>query len=331
MTTLPSAPSPASTTTGPSQRMYWLHALSPVHVGVGRGVGYIDLPLMRERATGWPIIPGSAVKGVQRDSWTDAKASISLNGRPGEEAIKVAFGQADGSDINADASAGSLVYTDARIVCLPVRSYYGTFAWVTCPGVLRRLRRDLQLISTVDRPEIPTCSDEQLRAAHKTVVKNNNGIAYLEDMDFTGVVPDSADGNVTKWAQLIAKAAFPKDDQADFQSRVAVLSDDVFTYFCETATEVTARVCIDDDMKTVKRGQLWYEESLPTESILAGLVWCDRVFANMGSTPIEPKQILECFAPVSPGATSSAGRPLQIGGKASVGRGRMRCRFGMGT
>ena len=26
-------------------RIYWLHAISPTHVGTGRGVGYIDLPV----------------------------------------------------------------------------------------------------------------------------------------------------------------------------------------------------------------------------------------------------------------------------------------------
>ena len=48
-------------------RIYWLHALSPTHAGIGRGVGYIDLPIDRDGVTGWPIIRGSAFKGVWRD------------------------------------------------------------------------------------------------------------------------------------------------------------------------------------------------------------------------------------------------------------------------
>ena len=44
----------------PNARMYWLHALSATHVGAGRGIGYIDLPLHRDKVTNWPLIPGSA-------------------------------------------------------------------------------------------------------------------------------------------------------------------------------------------------------------------------------------------------------------------------------
>src|SRR5688572_24809920 len=36
-------------------RVYWLQALTPLHVGAGRGVGYIDLPIMREKVTQWPL------------------------------------------------------------------------------------------------------------------------------------------------------------------------------------------------------------------------------------------------------------------------------------
>ena len=51
----------------PNTRIYWLHALSPTHAGIGRGVGYIDLPIDRDGVTGWPIIRGSAFKGVWAD------------------------------------------------------------------------------------------------------------------------------------------------------------------------------------------------------------------------------------------------------------------------
>ena len=54
----------------PNTRIYWLHALSPTHVGIGRGVGYIDLPIDRDGVTGWPIIRGSGFKGVWADYYT---------------------------------------------------------------------------------------------------------------------------------------------------------------------------------------------------------------------------------------------------------------------
>ena len=46
---------------------YWIHTITPLHVGAGKGLGYIDLPIAREKVTNWPYIPGSSVKGVISD------------------------------------------------------------------------------------------------------------------------------------------------------------------------------------------------------------------------------------------------------------------------
>ena len=105
-------------------RMYWIHAVTPLHIGSGRGVGFIDLPIMREKVTGWPLVPGSAVKGVMREhfvrEFTSDKKEMDQEKK---ELINAAFGkQDDDSDNqNSKSNAGSLVLSDARIVCLPVR------------------------------------------------------------------------------------------------------------------------------------------------------------------------------------------------------------------
>ncbi|CAG1004418.1 partial CRISPR system Cms endoribonuclease Csm3, partial [Gammaproteobacteria bacterium] len=129
-------------------KMYWLHALTPLHVGTGRGVGFIDLPVAREKATGWPVVPGSGIKGVlaDRHGATDDK-------RKTDPKLAAAFGRAD----DKLANSGALIFTDARMVCLPVRSLYGTFAWVTSPLALRRLARDLE---NVKPAELPTALPE---------------------------------------------------------------------------------------------------------------------------------------------------------------------------
>jgi len=103
-----------------------------------------------------------------------------------------------------------------------------------------------------------------------------------------------------------------------FQKRFVVLPDNAFDFLCETGTEVHTRVRIDDDTKTVARGALWTEESLPAETILMGLIHCDRVFGSRGED-ITPQGLLDRFAkePLT----------LQIGGKATVGRGQVRCVF----
>ena len=43
---------------------------TPLHVGCGSSVGAVDQPVTRERHTGYPVIPGSTIKGVLADLWT---------------------------------------------------------------------------------------------------------------------------------------------------------------------------------------------------------------------------------------------------------------------
>src|SRR3990172_983710 len=109
-------------------KLLLIHALSPLHAGTGQGVGVIDLPIAREKATQIPFLPGSTLKGVFRDACTDPTLRTNV------------FGPDSG---NPDQHAGAVAFTDARLLLLPVRSLMGVFAWVTSPLLLRRLSRDV--------------------------------------------------------------------------------------------------------------------------------------------------------------------------------------------
>ncbi|MCX7719157.1 MAG: type III-B CRISPR module RAMP protein Cmr4 [Candidatus Sumerlaeaceae bacterium] len=291
-------------------RMYYLHTLTPLHVGVGRGVGFIDLPILREKVTGWPIVPGTAVKGVLADYH-----KADEQGRKANPKLSRAFGS--GGDDNAN--SGALVMTDARIICLPVRSYYGTFAWVTSPDALSRYARDLEAAGQTAPKGLPKPAENKAAVpADPATALAESGNIYFEDLDFT-VASDGAAGD---WAKFLAAQIFPQDGdwQNVFRQRFAVVHGDVFNFLCDTGTEVQAHVRIDDARKTVAKGALWYEECLPAEAVLAGLVWCDRVFGNGNGT--KPEELLSDYA--------SGEHALQIGGKATVGKGRVRCIFSNG-
>lgn len=292
----------------PNTRLYWLHTLSPTHAGIGRGVGYIDLPIDRDGVTGWPILRGSSFKGV----WADHHRAT-VDARRADPTLRAAFGIA-GDDNNSN--AGALIPTDAKLVCLPVRSFRGTFAWATSPMCLQMLRRTLSLAGLTRVPDAPASLDEG-NAHHTTtsVLVEGNSI-YLEDLDFAAQKCDTA----TAWATLIAENVFTGDSawQDQFKKRFVVLPDSAFDFLCETGTEVHTRVRIDDELKTVAKGALWSEESLPAETILMGLIQCDRVFGRNGED-ITPQGLLDRFA--------KDALILQIGGKATVGRGQVRCVF----
>lgn len=286
------------------ERTYWLHALSPLHVGAGRGVGYIDLPIMREKVTSWPFIPGSAVKGVLADHFDASDPS-----ERGKDPFKaMAFGTA--GDVG---NSGSLVFSDAHIVCIPVRSFTGAFAWVTSPLCLARLARDLG--EDIPVPDVEKQGEALVVSENSKIVLD--GKTYLEELDFSACASTEAD----PWANCVAESVFGEDPawMKTFKERFAIVHDDVFSFLCETGTEVAARVRIQEETKTVAPGALWYEESLPTETILAGLVWCDKIYRGQGAPVFSPSEMLDHFC--------GTFLHLQIGGKATVGKGLVRCVF----
>ena len=58
------------------QRNLLIFTRTPLHVGAGSSVGAIDQPIQRERHTGFPIIPGSSLKGCFADQWRLLSSSV---------------------------------------------------------------------------------------------------------------------------------------------------------------------------------------------------------------------------------------------------------------
>src|SRR2546421_5437268 len=160
-------------------RLTFVHALSPLHAGIGQGAGVIDLPIAREKATGLPFLPGSSLKGA-------LKALC-----PDENTRKRIFGaDPTGSDTSND-YASPVQFSDQRLLLLPVRSLAGTFAWVTSPYILDRFARDIRFIQgkqdwTANLPEtideLACLITEPDKEKSKIVVKNEKAehIVYLE-------------------------------------------------------------------------------------------------------------------------------------------------------
>lgn len=270
-------------------RPFLLHALSPLHAGTGHTPDIIDLPTARMKATGIPFLPGSSIKGVLRD----ARRATD------REKTEAVFGPSD----DPAAHAGALVVGDARLLALPVRSFRGTFAWVTSPLLLTLAKRDLEETGLT----IPSIDGRGARLAQGTVCVLNERL-YLEDLDLAATVAAEA----TAWAQRLAPLAFPGDDI--FTKRFAIVDDDTMTFLWETATQVEARVRIAADTRTVAKGQLWLEESLPPETLLIGLVAADR--SRRRNVTMTPDEVL--------GFALSGEEVHQLGGKATTGRGRCR-------
>lgn len=270
-------------------RPFLLHALSPLHSGTGHTPDIIDLPTARMKATGIPFLPGSSIKGVLRD----ARRATD------REKTEAVFGPSD----DPAAHAGALVVTDARLLALPVRSFRGTFAWVTSPLLLTLAKRDLGEPNLV----VPAIDGRGARLAQGTICVHNDRL-YLEDLDLAAAVAVEA----SAWAHRLAPLASPGEDI--FTKRFAIIDDDTMGFLWETATQVDTRVRLDERTRTVAKGALWLEESLPPETLLIGLLAADR--SRRRDVRMTPDEVL--------GFVLSNEEVHQFGGKATTGRGRCR-------
>ena len=228
-----------------SNAMLGLVAQTSIHAGAGSSVGVIDLPIQREGHSGRPCIFGSAVKGALRtraDQATDTESWLAS-----------VFGP---DTTKAGDHAGALSLGDARLLLLPVRSLTSTFRWVTCPDVLRRLQRDAEMLGLGWTFNIPTPTDEQ------AMVNEESGDLFLEELRFTA----AATGLTDLISQLLP--ILGQERKAELEKRLTIISDDHFDVLCRHATPVNAHIAINNKTKTAIGGALWYEETLPPESVL---------------------------------------------------------------
>ena len=280
-------------------RSYHIQALTALHAGTGQGVGVVDLPIARAKATNLPQIPGSTIKGVLRD---EAAAQYGLSGGD----IRTLFGP-DSSD--TDSHAGALAFGDAHLLLLPVRSFGGTVAYATCPFILRRYARDLRLDLA-----IPKAREETAYLPQNSRLRVGDAKVALEDLDLNA----TADDATAAWAQCLSQTLYPDGTpQADdwrqsLTQRFIILPDDIYSFLADTATEIRTRIRINRDTRIVQDGALWTEENLPAETVLWGLIG----ISDARNRDSNPKKAAELSALLPEGEIA-----LQLGGKHTVGRG----------
>jgi len=225
--------------------MLGLIAETPIHCGAGRSAGIIDLPVAREAATDYPFVAGSGLKGALRDR---AQALGRID-------VSDLFGRSD--------QAGRLLLSDARLLLLPVRCMTGTYRWITCPLVLERFRRDLGRCGlTVDLSVPPNIANDRpsARADDKA-----GTVLYLEEREFC--VVEECPSDVHSAIGLLVRH---KETQGRLKRQVVVIDNDDFAWFCRNAVPVQARNVLEIGTKRSKN--LWYEESLPPDTLLYTLV-----------------------------------------------------------
>lgn len=285
------------------------YAITPLHAGSGQATGAVDLPIQRERHTAWPQVQASGVKGACRDWFYRYYLA---NGAGGEDKKKQAleltekiFGREEGG-AGGSGQAGAIAVTDARLLAFPVRSNVAPFVWVTCPAVLTRLARDLQL--TPGAPAVPIINLPQ-NETYLSVRGNLNTPVVLEDL---AVTPPANPPDATALGEAFSRLA-PQVE------RLLLISDQNFSFLVRTATEVQPQIKIDIDTGITKEGSLRYQELLPADSVLYSLVF----FA-----PERVADQSELLAQVIQNHLLKAiSTHIQMGGDMTLGRGLLAVRW----
>ncbi|MED1419959.1 type III-B CRISPR module RAMP protein Cmr4 [Bacillus sp. FSL W8-1127] len=284
-------------------RPFFLHAVTSVHAGSGSEIGLVDLPIQREKHTGFPKIESSSLKGALRYHITE-----SLKEKGKSKKLELIFGSEKGEENETQASAIAL--SDARLLLFPVKSLRGVFAWITCPQVLERWNNEIALYEySIDPLPVPspnTVSSDRLFSANKHIV--------LEEYAFDVTVSDEAKQLAEQLAKLLSDHV-----QINIQDRLVVLSDDDFTDFVKLSTEVNARIKIDYEKGTVDSGALWYEENVPPETIFYSLLYIGNV-RGKGMEGLQKAEEVETFLVKE----NTFPKVFQLGGNSTLGRGILR-------
>lgn len=256
---------------------------TPLHVGCGSSVGAVDQPVVRERHTGYPVIPGSAIKGVLADLWNENYQRTTEG--------KVFFGE---DDVHANAKAGKIAFGEAKLLAFPVRSARGCFAFLTSPLALERFKRDAGLDLPVPlAPEAMTC------LAGEVVVFPDKKAVVLEEYRFAhaGMFP-------VAWADCLASLA---DDAVlnGGRARFVLVNDDDLAFYAQNACQISQHVSIDSKTGTAAENKLFNQEEVPSETLFYA-----------------PLSLLDKDGDYTPFVTRLSKIPLaQFGGKGTTGIG----------
>lgn len=345
---------------------FFIIAETPVHAGSGTELGIVDLPIQRERYTRFPKIEGSGIKGCIReafeclttkdtsgrrklceseiskklkekykeieDLWKekDEKGQEFIVEKNGEKLINydkyisLVFGPEEG-----EVHAGSIAFTDAKILLFPVKSLKGVFAWITCPMVLERFVEDMKFAGKEAQ-----IKDWNLTNIVNTVPKQTNilisGKVVLEE--FTFEVRE--DENTAKIAEMLAKIIFTADPAYNFwreklKKDLVIISDDNFENFVTTSTEVITRTKISSETGTVQSGALWTEEYLPQDTILYSIAMttAPRVSKDDQKGPFKGNSSDEEAQKVMKFLKTGLPETIHIGGNQTIGKGIVRIKL----
>ena len=309
-----------------TSNILYIFTRTPLHVGAGASVGAIDQPIQRERHTGFPIIPAPSLKGSFADQWpvtlrNSERELVRVTSKKVGDKYEV--DQIDssgaawlfGSDDAHVSFAGSLNFSEARVLAFPIRSAKGSYAWITCPLMLQRAKRDGVITGRIPKEpkddeaifnsEGPLALPAQVKGVDRIQV-------VLEEYTFThsDTYPDSL---AQELAELLEDELFKS-----IADRLVILSNGMMSHFVSTTCEIAQHVRISDETGTAEDGGLFNQENVPSETLFYSVLTATKSHVLTGE--LKDKPIAEAIASFA-AKLREAHYTFQFGGNASTGLG----------
>ena len=295
----------------------FLYLESSLGVGSGEAGGAVDIPIQRETATGYPVVPGSSLKGVLRARAWAQQATPEL--------LRL-LGSAPESE---DKQPSSVTLSDALPLLFPVRSLRGVFAWATSAEAWARFGRELAAYGVkLTPPPLPAPRPDAAAVAPGTPLLTTRQNLVLEELCFTAQ-PAAEVAALGAW---LAEHALPDEPIfACWRERathgVVVLAEEYFRHFLAHGTQITPRIRIDPRTGTAAEGALWTEEYLPPETLLFALAGANLPEAPAGAAAPPLPGKMKKAADILAWVKGLAPTHLQVGGGQTLGHGMARLRW----
>lgn len=268
-----------------------LRALTPLHIGIGRSIGSVDLPIQRD-AFGFPTIPSSSLKGAIKSFFFNANKEIA----------KIIFGP---EPLDEEHYAGFVAINDAFLIAMPARSLKGVYAYVSSSFMLRNLLENLEIMESLGSKESQVC--ERIKDIKNKLcsiiekgdqLEGNCGLVASDSVKNRLVVHDNkaiineefvVECKVCDEMKELAKSLLigEKTSSTNECWRFMVLSDNIIRDVVERSIIRRRRIGLERESKTVKEGALWSEEDVPQGTLFQTLVLFSQIRGKIKRSSLE--------------------------------------------
>ena len=314
-------------------------SITPLHPGVGRAPGVVDLPIARD-PLGYPIVLASSVKGALKALCAKRLCKERLKDDIGridcdrclkgdEEADNrcllccCLFGPEPGS---GEKGAGLLSVLDFFLLAIPVPSASHGYVYLTSPYLLKRALGLLEVL----KAEGVEKADELYNATIKLLNEIKDGESYSAiggDVDVGGTLihtetlknVDFLDKELLKSLGGLAR---------DAAERLVLVPDSEAVHLLERGLIRVTRVRLRIDTKTVAEHALWTEEYIPPGTLFIGGLtitgysneYCTKLCNNRRCGDKDACNLLEDFKSEALKVSNNVAYMI-VGGKETIGKG----------